>query len=104
MQKKLLIITACMIVAVVIAGIVITDRNSEKNREIEQILRDDSEEETALVSLEEVRKEADAVIGECSGVHFPEGRRQYGIHREGNRTVICGKESGGEKGELFFFS
>lgn len=63
MQKKLLTITACMIAVVVIAGIVITDQNSEKNRQIEQTLQDDSEAETvALVSLEEARKEADAVI------------------------------------------
>lgn len=63
MQKKLLIIIACMIAAVVIAGIVITNQNSEKKRQIEQTLQDDSEAETvALVSLEEARKEAAAVI------------------------------------------
>lgn len=63
MQKKLLIITACMIAVVVIVGIVITNQNAEKNRQIEQTLQDDSEAETAvLIPLEEARKEADAVI------------------------------------------
>lgn len=80
MQKKLLIIAACMIAVVVIVGIVITDQNSEKNRQIEQVLQDDSEAETiVLVSLEEARKEADAVIeagrnGEYRNLQFNEIR------------------------------
>lgn len=77
MQKKLLIITACMIAVLVIVGIAVTNRASEESRQVEQILQDDSEEETALVSLEEVRKEADAVIeagrnGEYRNLQFDE--------------------------------
>lgn len=62
MQKKLLIVTVCIIFVLVIVGIIITTRNSERTQQIERILQEDSEEKTALVSLEEVRKEADAVI------------------------------------------
>lgn len=78
MQKKLLIITVCMIAVVAIMGIVITNQNAEKNRQIEQTLQDDSEAETAvLVPLEEARKEADAVIeagrnGEYRNLQFDE--------------------------------
>lgn len=78
MQKKLLIITVCMIAVVAIMGIVITNQNAEKNRQIEQTLQDDSEAETAvLVPLEEERKEADAVIeagrnGEYRNLQFDE--------------------------------
>ena len=78
MQKKLLIITACMIAVVAIMGIVITNQNAEKNRQIEQTLQDDSEAETAvLIPLEEARKEADAVIeagrnGEYRNLQFDE--------------------------------
>lgn len=91
MQKKLLIITACMIIAVVIAGIAVTNRASKESRQVEQILQDDSEEETAFVSLAEVRKEADAVIeagrnGEYRNLQFneispliPEEDRIYSI-------------------------
>lgn len=77
MQKKLLTATACMIAILVIIGIAVTNRTSEDSQQVEQILQDDSEEETALVSLEEVRKEADAVIeagrnGEYRNLKFNE--------------------------------
>ena len=62
MQKKLLIITACMIAVLVIVGITVMNQSEEKTQQIEQILQDDSEEETALEPLAEVRKEVDAVI------------------------------------------
>lgn len=79
MQKKLLIITACMIAALAIVGIAVTNRTSEESRQVEQILQGDSEEEIALVPLAEVRKEADAVIeagrnGEYRNLQFNEIR------------------------------
>ncbi|MBD5553797.1 MAG: hypothetical protein HDQ95_00200 [Roseburia sp.] len=79
MQKKLLIVAACMIAILVVVGIAVTSQTSENRSQIAQILQENSEEKTALVSLEEVRKEADVVIeagrnGEYRNLQFDEIR------------------------------
>lgn len=64
MQKKLLIITACMLAVLVAAGILVTIRQTDQKRQIEHILQGESEQDTALVSLATVREEAETLIQE----------------------------------------
>ena len=64
MRKKLLIITACILAVLVAAEILVTLRQSDQKRQIEQILQGESEQDTALVSLATVREEAETLIQE----------------------------------------